>query len=471
MEKSVVKFSFLSTLLVFFALAVNAQNPNEDQLKVFQNSDLSKYSFDLDKKAKTLAKDQDILEFEDAYKVYMNALLRISSMINSGDFYVNDEISQYLEEIISKIDPDNNNETGIYRVLLSKSSIPNAFCVVDGTVIVNIGLIGIMENESQLAGVLAHEISHFKKKHSLKQVKASLENQSSGRRSYTSQYLSMKYSRESEYEADAGGLNLVAASPFNANDYSRALELVTGGAPQDTTGVDVLAFFKSDVFKLDTSIITDKEVKRVLRKSSKKEGKTLLSGNDDMFESHPEGQKRQLAATEILSSIDYKAPTTTLNSDVFKRFQRLASYEMVKNDYFRAEYLQGLHNALKLLDKYPSDQFAQNMIVSNLYWLCNLKSAGVLSDLLDETEIMNITSLAKLKLIFKETPNDELGKFLFTYLKKLWEADNSNETVLYYLASAADIHLGKETAKIHYKNYSTKFPKGIYISNVNEKLQ
>jgi predicted Zn-dependent protease len=32
-----------------------------------------------------------------------------------------------------------------------------------------------MENESQLAGVLAHEISHFKKSHSLKQVKASNE--------------------------------------------------------------------------------------------------------------------------------------------------------------------------------------------------------------------------------------------------------------------------------------------------------
>lgn len=470
MEKSVVKLSLLSAFLFICALNSLGQQQTLDQLKVFQSSDLSKYSFDIDKKAKTLAKAQDVLEFEDAYKLYSNALQRISSMINTGDFYINDELTSYLEDMIQQIDPDNDRELGIYRVLLSKSSIPNAFCVVDGTVIVNIGLIGLMENESQLAGVLAHEISHFKKKHSLKQVKASLDDSKSGRRSYASQYLSMKYSRESEYEADAAGLNLIASSKFNAHEYSKALELVTG-SKVDSSDVDVLEFFKSDAFKLDTSIITEKEVKRILRKSSKKENKTLLSGNDDLFESHPEGQKRQLAAGEILSSINYKAPSIPLNSDGFLRYQRIARYEMVKNDYYRAEYLQGLYNSLKLLNLYPKDVFAQNMIVSNLFWLCSLKSNGVIEDLLDETEIRNLVSMAKLKLIFQETPNDELGKFLFTYLKKLYESDNSNETVLYYLASAADIHLGKETAKIHYKNYSTKFPQGIYISNVNEKLQ
>jgi len=467
------KFNFKLLLLISLVWcsisSSEAQKVPDDQLKVFQNSDLSKYVFDLEKKARTLAKNQDVLEKDVAYKLYSNALMRISGMINSGDFYINDEISEYLEGIIQKIDPDNNPETGIYRVLLSRSSIPNAFCVIDGTVIVNIGLIGLMESESQLAGVLAHEICHFKKNHSLLQVKASNESKKSGRRSYTTQYLSMKYSRESEYEADAGGLNLVAASPFNANEYSKALELVTGEG-QDSTGFDVLKFFKTDAFKLDTSIVSAKEVKRVLRKSSKKENKTLLSGNDDMFESHPEGQKRQLAASEILSSINYVAPTTALNSDVFLRFQRLARFEMVKNDYYRADYLQGFYNSLRLSELYPSDAFAKNMVVSNLFWLCNLKSAGVIDDLLSETELRNSTSMAQLKLIFADTPNDDLGKFLFTYLKKLWESDNTNETVLYYLASAADIHLGKETAKIHYKNYSSKFPEGIYISNVNEKL-
>ena len=166
-------------------------------------------------------------------------------------------------------------------------------------------------------------------------------------------------------------------------------------------------------------------MKRLLKKSAKKEERTLLSGNDEMFESHPEGQKRQLAAGEILSSISYVKPTIAANDVDFKRFQRLARFEMVKNDYYRADYLQGLHNALRLSDLYPTNAFAKNMIISNLYWLCNLKSAGVIDDLLDETEIRNIKSMAQLKLIFQETPNDELGKFLFTYLKKLWEADNT----------------------------------------------
>jgi hypothetical protein len=259
MKKSIFKLLLLWSFILCSFFSVWAQNQPGDQLKLFQSSDLSKYNFNVEKKARQLAKNQDVLEFEIALKLYTNTLLRISSMINSGDFYINDEISEYIEEMIQKIDPENDKETGIYRVLLSRSSVPNAFCVVDGTVIVNIGLIGLMENESQLAGVIAHEISHFKKKHSLKQMKAFLDDQKSGRRSYTTQYLSMKYSRESEYEADAAGLNLIAASPYNAYDYTKALELVTGSTT-DSTGIDVLKFFKSDVFKLDTSLISDKEV-------------------------------------------------------------------------------------------------------------------------------------------------------------------------------------------------------------------
>ena len=164
MKKYFTHFTVFCSLLFGSFLSVEAQQLSDDQLKVFQTSDLSKYNFDIEKKSKSLVKSQDLLEKDVAFKVYADALLRISSMINAGDFYINDEITSYLEGMIQKIDPDNNPESGIYRVLLSRSSIPNAFCTVDGTVIVNIGLIGLMENESQLAGVLAHEISHFKKK-------------------------------------------------------------------------------------------------------------------------------------------------------------------------------------------------------------------------------------------------------------------------------------------------------------------
>jgi predicted Zn-dependent protease len=50
----------------------------------------------------------------------------------------------------------------------------NAFAMPGGTVLVTKGLLGRLANESELAGVLAHEIAHVVKKHQLAAIQSSL---------------------------------------------------------------------------------------------------------------------------------------------------------------------------------------------------------------------------------------------------------------------------------------------------------
>lgn len=75
-------------------------------------------------------------------------------------------VTAYVQGIIDRLYPEFK---GTIRVHLFNSPDLNAFVLPNGSIYVNIGLLGRMENEAQLATVLAHEVSHFKFQHALKQ--------------------------------------------------------------------------------------------------------------------------------------------------------------------------------------------------------------------------------------------------------------------------------------------------------------
>ena len=54
-----------------------------------------------------------------------------------------------------------------FRFGVVDSPVPNAFALPDGQIYVHSGLLAILENEAQLAGVLAHECMHVEGHHSI----------------------------------------------------------------------------------------------------------------------------------------------------------------------------------------------------------------------------------------------------------------------------------------------------------------
>ncbi len=75
-------------------------------------------------------------------------------------------LTAYLQRVLDRMFPE---FAGTLRVRILKSSVLNAFCLPNGSIYVNRGLIARFENEAQLASVLAHEASHFTLRHSLRQ--------------------------------------------------------------------------------------------------------------------------------------------------------------------------------------------------------------------------------------------------------------------------------------------------------------
>jgi predicted Zn-dependent protease len=119
-----------------------------------------------------------------------------------------------------------------YEYTLLRSDMPNAFALPGGKVYVTTGLLSIMNNERELAAVLGHETGHVAALHNVKglqrQMGASVFAQLAGRiagadRGQTAEtvakfvagMVTLKYSRNDEYEADQLGIRYMARAGYN----------------------------------------------------------------------------------------------------------------------------------------------------------------------------------------------------------------------------------------------------------------
>lgn len=97
--------------------------------------------------------------FREYYKIrleYMNYLTDSESFVFDNTMYPKlNEILENIKELNPEYQLSNAN-----RVLVGNSLVPNAVCYGNEVLVVYLGLLALCENESQLAFVIAHELSH-----------------------------------------------------------------------------------------------------------------------------------------------------------------------------------------------------------------------------------------------------------------------------------------------------------------------
>ncbi|MCZ6804770.1 MAG: M48 family metalloprotease [Proteobacteria bacterium] len=90
------------------------------------------------------------------------------ALFKSDSLYEDAKLDSYLQAIMDRIFPELK---GGIRVRVVRSPAFNAFALPNGSIYINTGLLAKIENEAQLATVLAHEGIHFINKHSVKQTR------------------------------------------------------------------------------------------------------------------------------------------------------------------------------------------------------------------------------------------------------------------------------------------------------------
>ncbi|MBW2149494.1 MAG: M48 family metalloprotease [Deltaproteobacteria bacterium] len=169
-------------------------------------------------------------EIQIGRKILKNA--RKSSII-VNDYLVNRVVREIGQRLVRQA-----GETPFdFQFIVIKSDALNAFNVPGGLVFLSSGLLAFIEDENELAGVMAHEISHGISRHVSKMISkqkklglaafmamiigAVLARSAKGAQASASlpmaaaQSFALKYSREYEEEADAGGLRMMAGAGFS----------------------------------------------------------------------------------------------------------------------------------------------------------------------------------------------------------------------------------------------------------------
>lgn len=86
-----------------------------------------------------------------------------------GLVYHEAALEAYLERVGKAVAPDREIENVNWKFHALRDPVPNAFALPNGSIYVNTGLLALLENEGQLASVLAHEVTHVSKRHTYQQ--------------------------------------------------------------------------------------------------------------------------------------------------------------------------------------------------------------------------------------------------------------------------------------------------------------
>jgi predicted Zn-dependent protease len=84
----------------------------------------------------------------------------------SDAIFADAEATRYVQRVMDRLYPEFQ---GRIRVRLLRTPTLNAFALPNGSIYMHVGLLARLENEAQLATVLAHEGVHFTHRHSLQQ--------------------------------------------------------------------------------------------------------------------------------------------------------------------------------------------------------------------------------------------------------------------------------------------------------------
>ena len=260
MSRHFRKTSLLVAFVFALAYMLPAQKPDASSSPQKPAQETSAH--DTQTVPETLAPTRQSQEFQFT-KVDLELLRQVEAfdkyVAEKGWVYNDPDTNAYLEEVGSKLVPAKTPEYVTWHFRVMRDLDVNAFALPNGSIYVNSGLLSRMENEAQLAGVLAHEVTHVVNRHSY------LENRSMRKKAVAIDIIVAAsegagfaggvsaivastmgnllplivvstifgYSRELEHEADVYAVNTLRVQGYDLREFSRGFELLRKGPEVD----------------------------------------------------------------------------------------------------------------------------------------------------------------------------------------------------------------------------------------------
>ena len=172
-----------------------------------------------------------LTENEEEQMLWRQAQEELNAINASGVLYQDVEIENYLNRIAAKLNANSISPDFSFQIKVVKDPSLNAFAFPNGVIYIHSGILARMDNEAQLAALLAHEMVHCTHRHSLRVLRSikdrtAAKNDRPPRVRELAQLLGITgsiaslggYTRELETEADRVGLDLAVKANYDPRE-------------------------------------------------------------------------------------------------------------------------------------------------------------------------------------------------------------------------------------------------------------
>ena len=292
-----------------------------------------------------------------------------SEMFKDGKIYLAwPGLENYLNQLLDSIIPGNLKNKKI-RVFIGRSSEINAFCLYDGTMIVNAGLIAEVKNEAALVAVMGHELAHFAKNHVLNEYVNSFKKKKKDKKMDALE-LAIKrrgYSQQLELEADEVGFAITKDAGYDVSQANTNFELFIREMEytKKRTGSELV---NEDSVKLET-----------------KAGTYNANTLEKLLRTHPDEKERQeKLAAYIKANPGIKKKTNKIDEDYFMALQKQARLESISLIFGEHNYTECLERAFRFYLFEPNDITYAYYIAESIRRIClmdyTLRKKGFLAE-------------------------------------------------------------------------------------------
>lgn len=262
--------------------------------------------------------------------------------ITSGKVCFGDPITRHCDSLLSimlKDDPEIRKQLRVYTL---RSTDVNAFTTHQGVIVVSTGLIARLENEAQLAFIMAHEAAHFVKKHSAEgfEFKTDLFKSRSEHSDEDKFLASIQHSKNSEWEADEFAIEKLKNSPYSVSDVASVFTILKM-AYQGVQEHDFpFASIEDSSFQLQYLLEQKNDRPDVIEFEGDEDEEPEMSPEDQRkYSSHPQIFERHEALLKAFENDTFGKYQVEVSTPQFKHIVFLAQKDALYNYILEENYL------------------------------------------------------------------------------------------------------------------------------------
>ncbi len=422
--------------------------------------------------------EEDIQEIahphkKDFVEFYENRAERLSKMASKGHFYYDEDLMNTINGIGSKlVDANNIRDKERIRWVINRTGVPNASCVGEGTLIINLGLLTQLGNLDQLAFIMAHELGHYQLDHANKKLVKMIDFHNSdqlkkkikkagkdeaGSREELIDLLEQKsvslskHSREYESETDALGFEFYTKAGFPADQAVEAMKILKN--------IDLGKYTPPDLEKIFSNL--DLEWKPTWIKT-RLSGLSLIKPDEEEIEkyrTHPQTDERienliALGGTEKEDSLDPEWCEQSIHLDL----------EILEYTYWMGNKFRAFTLACQLHEINSENEYVKNLLGNLLADLTIARQEHYFSKIIPLPNIkMNDQSF--LMATFLDNINfSSLKKLTTSWIKENIDLSSADNEALSALQIKVDI-LDEKDPSSRQTSFNKKWPESPYLYN------